>query len=1664
VAAARPAAGAQAASGLYLVQFRDHLQPAWRATLAAGRVELLEYVPDDAFVARLESVSLPELRALPFVQWVGQYKAEYKVHGRLLANAGQKPGEQAVTVLLAPSARPDEIASARGAFKAIHQHAKHRFGTVFRGLVPSGSLQTLAESSAVLWIEPAPKMKLYDELSAEIIGGDCGEHRTCTQLWGFDGAGVRVAVADSGLDTGRTNDMHPDLAGRVAAFFFYGNLTDASDEHGHGTHVAGIIAGNAATGEADEEGNLYGLGVAPGAWIIAQRMFDGAGNFEAPPSFEVLTHDAVRAGAEIGNNSWGDDTQGRYDVSAAEFDALVRDADLEQVGDQQYFLEFSAGNAGPGTQTIGSPAVAKNVIATGASQNNRFDFLIYDEGQEAMADFSSRGPAEDGRIKPDVVAPGTWIASLRSQFADDNNAWLEISPNYMYMGGTSQAGPHIAGAAAVFLQYYVDTYAIGKPSPALIKAALISSAVDMEDEAGTGPTPNMDEGWGRVDLTEIIGSELTHDFVDQTNLLSTGQAYERQIIISSADQPFKVTLAYTDYPGFPAVLPALVNDLDLEVIGPDGRVYRGNQFDLGESVPDAPGNDNLNNVECVRISVPFAGEYRVRVIARNVAQDSRVDTPNDVDQDFAVVISGNILPPEAGVVLLDRSAYRAPSQVHIKLYDADLMGLDSAEVLMRSATESNGVPVVLHLQPASGAFTGSVATALGPATSDNRLQIAHGDWMQVDYFDIIDGIWRFAHATADLQPPVITQVSTTNRFGQTVVSWLTDEPANAIVRFNTNSTLIRSATNYVFSTMHAVELTNLVVGRTYSFAVESTDIAGNTTSTNNNGVPYTFVAQPTATVLLVNNYIADDSGESVLIPVSTYTNALAQNGVSFDVWNATSDGAALPGFSILKPYPLVIWRVNDSFYRSDSIPAAQQSAIQQYLTNGGSFFMASMEILSRLGTVPFRTNVFFCQTFVPNDLFGGCVGCDEDVGVGTIEGESSDAISRNIFLTLDYSDYPMIDFLGIGPDVSDTFGADTNAAPMLFDLVSGKTCGIRYPRTGQDSTGRVVFCSFPLDAIPDSGLNPNNRASFLRRVIQFLAPGSVTSANLAFDQAEYRLPDLVTVEVSDADLAGGPGPVVRFRSDTDPSLIPITLQETPTPGLFRGFIPVVSGTDPPDTNLLHALHGDRIYAEYFDASSAETIVTEAEIDSVIPNITGIVVTPGYEDTVIAWSTDEPTDGLVQFGESTFLGRTAYNPEFTLDHELLLTGLVPDRVYFFQVVSRDPAGNAGVDDNSTNLYMFRTLAPFQPPYVDDMDSAATVTNWSVFSNDGSEAHWQLGVPNNGVETMAHSPPNCWGSCLHGGNFGYIDTFLISPAIELTGGNVATLRFWHSYDFTEDPGSDIFQGGELLIITNSLSDPLSLAEYFDANFAWEPEEIDLNPYLGRVIFLVWHHALISIDNLPRAGWLVDDVSVVMSNVPPVTIEVTNNLAQARFVLSGPVSRAGQGYRTVVTNAPPGTYTVSFNAVPYYITPPRQTNTLPAGASVVVRGNYSIVDNNANGLPDPWEQQYWGTNGVNHNRNTDGDGDGLKDYAEFVAGTNPTLANSHLRVSSYHVQANGMIVLQWPSVAGRIYQVQGSTDLVNWTPLSTWIQASSGTTLYSPPPPPSGPPRFYRIEVRP
>jgi hypothetical protein len=608
--------------------------------------------------------------------------------------------------------------------------------------------------------------------------------------------------------------MHPDMRGRVTGFQYYGDLTDGSDGYGHGTHCAGIIAGDAATGETDpDSGQFYGLGVASGADLFVERIFDADANEADPfPSDETLTHDAVRHGAKIGSNSWGNDVQGEYDTDCAQFDELVRDADADTAGDQPYILEFSAGNAGPNTQTIDSPACAKNVIATGASENVpgtlAETYGLYADGPDTICDFSSRGPCADGRIKPDLVAPGSWIASAASSAAPDEAAiaWTTIDNYYVYMGGTSMSGPHAAGAAAVFVQFYQSTHTNASPSPALVKAALINSADELDEaNGGPGPVPNNDEGWGRINLTNIVVPNVNaapryFQYLDQTVLLTNSQVYSQHFFVQGSDQPLKITLAYTDVPGFPGALPALVNDLDLEVVGPDGTLYRGNQFGAGESVPNAPTPDQLNNVEGVYLSQPAPGDYLVRVRASKVVQDARLDTAA-IDQDFALVSSGNLARTGAGFILLDRPSYTAPGVMKIEVFDAARAASNSVSVLVTNLTKHLGTDVVLPATGNYGVFTGAVATVTGPAGA-GQIQIANGDSLEADYFDS-SGTKRIATAVADLVPPAISGVTASADLGVLTITWQTSEPANSIVQYGTNSANLNLAvTNAALVTSH----------------------------------------------------------------------------------------------------------------------------------------------------------------------------------------------------------------------------------------------------------------------------------------------------------------------------------------------------------------------------------------------------------------------------------------------------------------------------------------------------------------------------------------------------------------------------------------------------------------------------------------------------------------------------------------------------------------------------------------------------------------------------------------------------------------------------------------------------------------------------------------------
>lgn len=1672
-----------AVSGLFLLQFADRMQPEWRDALRSRGVDLLRFVPDDAFVVEVVSNRLGELRSLPFVRWIGVYEPRHKLHPRLMRQLATNAFGNAIEVKLLANPRLGVagISLLSRVFEpGARSHLNASLGAVITGRILPARLATLARSPRVLWVELAPRMKLVDQVATLIVTGEGSgaPPRPHVHELGFDGRGVTVSVADSGIDLGEPDGLHPDLAGRVDAFIAYGGLPDASDEHSHGTHVAGIVAGNGATGETDDDGNLWGLGVAPGAHLVAQRIFDAVGDYFPPPTYEALTRDAVRNGAYIGSNSWGDDTQGQYDISAAEFDALVRDADALTPGEQPYVLEFSAGNAGPGGQTIGSPAVAKNVIATGATENNRFGFGIYDSGQEVMADFSSRGPCEDGRIKPDITAPGTWISSVKSQLAGEENAWSPINANYLYQGGTSQAGPHASGAAAVLVQWYRQTHAGANPSPALVKAALINSADDMgtavipdgsDDGSGDGgivvgdtaPVPNPDEGWGRINLENLIDpAGVRFDFTDQGDGLATGKVAERRII-AGPEEALKITLVYTDVPGLPAAIPALVNDLDLEVVAPDGLLYRGNAFADGEAVAGTPEGDRINNVEAVHISTPQAGEWIVRIRAHNVVQDVHHRTNGAPEQDFALVVSGRLPLPGEGVISWGRDAYRAPADATIRLVDSQLASQSTVVVTVRSTTESAGFPLTLFRSSVGGSFTGRVDLAAGPVNStDAVLQVRDKDELTVTYVDASPAGERVATALIDLTPPVVADVATIAEFGHVAVQWITDEPADSFVYFGITNAVTNLVSDLGFRAQHRLELPELDAGTNYYYFIVSSDKAGNVTTNTIEGRYYRFVGPKVAAALLVYSPESTFGPDGLLSEtpypgIEAWTSPLDSIGLEYEVWD-TSRGL-VPSGNDLRPYRLVLWRPEELVQPSPGLVTALGAYVQQ----GGALFVSSFDLLTRLRELN--------DTNFPSDILH-LAGFDEDKGANHLKGLAGDPVGGGIELDLNYDAFPsglFIDLLGISwPEGPDHLRIGTNGA-AVFQQEDGRPVGVRYPRTGQDSKGRVVFYSFALESVPAEDPAPNNRATVLGNALNFLVPNLRDSSGIAFDQGAFTLPSSVVVEVIDSRRSGSVSASLTVGARPARA---VNLVETVQKGVFRTRL-TLSATGANPDQLIGA-GGETILASYVDAVARETSAT-ALIDTIRPLISGVESDPAYNEVTVVWDTDKETDATIRFGESagddSFLTRSAYSAELATSHEVVLRGLLPDRDYYFQVVSRDAAGNSTTDNNGGKLYSIRTLKPLVPPWEDSLEAGRV--GWAVFEDasvfggdigdgeDGgsgfSSVGWQFGTPQNNHQVEAHSGTNCWATNLKGDAVDFASTDLISPAVSLIGGNHATLKFWHNYDFQdvgtggEDDGGfgDIhIEAAQIALSTNNggtWNDIYSNQD--ETSLGWEEIRVDISKYVGQVVRFRFNYQMFSFNTADRLGWLIDDVAVEMNAVAETVIRVTNNLAGARFVISGSNNVAGEG-REFRTNVATGPYVIAWLPVPYYVTPPSQTNVLTTNGPLVFVGTYTFPDANQNGISDLWEQQYFGRVDAIHPATTDTDGDGATDFGEFLAGTDPVRPESVLNIIGPLVQPNRTVHFEWWGVVGKEYRLEISNDLEHWVTGSDAIRGRGDTAVVS------------------
>lgn len=277
---------------------------------------------------------------------------------------------------------------------------------------------------------------------------------------------------------------------------------------------------------------------------------------------------------------------------------------------------------------------------------------------EGMVPFSSRGPTNDGRIKPDLIAPGSCILSTKSSLAVDSQFWgVSPDPDYMFKSGTSMATPMVSGAAAIVRQYLVllksreeDRKKWRKktekfcPSAALVKAILIHGARrisgqyekaknDAEDHSpdSLGHIPNNSQGFGRLDLEESLfpPAPITIEIFDG-HRVSTNEQREYQFLLQNDAVSFKATLVWTDSPG-----KSLQNDLTLIVHTPDDKEFHGNF--VGAQNPSR-NFDDKNNVEKIIIEKPILGIYRIGVKGDNVPKKA----PGGRGQDYALVISADL--------------------------------------------------------------------------------------------------------------------------------------------------------------------------------------------------------------------------------------------------------------------------------------------------------------------------------------------------------------------------------------------------------------------------------------------------------------------------------------------------------------------------------------------------------------------------------------------------------------------------------------------------------------------------------------------------------------------------------------------------------------------------------------------------------------------------------------------------------------------------------------------------------------------------------------------------------------------------------------------------------------------------------------------------------------
>ena len=905
--------------GTYLVQFSGPVLSGQREQLEAAGATVVSYIPRYTFVVRMTDEARARAQGLSFVRWVGAYRPAYKLASELAAGGGTTT----MVVLLFPDA---DLAAERSALEAmgasIVEATDSGRNKIVRVTADAGLAPTITSRGDVAWVEVYHQPQMNNAAAQWVTQTNITNNR---RIWdmGLHGEGQVVHTSDSGIRSSHNQFRDPlvpittfgDFPSHRKIIAYVPALPgivfgDASGASFHGTHTAGTICGDDSPFAAD---------LRDGMALKAKIFFTDAGNLTnsitAPGDLNLLFTPPYlgNAGgaARVSSNSWGA-ASNNYDVNAMTVDQFMWDH-------KDFAIFYSNGNTFTAAQ-VGSPAVAKNCVSVGATQNGA--------ASGVKASFSSEGPAEDGRRKPTLCAPGDGVTPL-SGVSSANGA---NDTGYKGLAGTSMASPAAAGAATLMRQYLTDGwYPTGAPVPAngfapsaaLIKAMAISST---DDDMPGHSLPDNAVGWGRIKLDNVLffpGDAIRAALVDDNAGLVTGQYAEYQLYVTNTSVPLKITLCWTDREGNPASLTQLVNDLDLTVTDPNGIPYLGNVLTSSQSVPGGAA-DFLNVEEGVRLNVPVAGRWTIRVSGTNVPFGP---------QPFAIAATGGV-GNVSGLVTLDRHVYGRSDQITVRVDDADAAG--PIAVSVSSSTES---AEALTLTGAGGVFTGTIATTpLAPTSGDGMLSVSHGDAVTVTYADAAPAGVVTAAASIDFDGPVISGVGATERGETQLVGWNTSVQATGRVYYGTTPALGQaSAPQPELTLAHGVLLTGLAPETEYFYDVESVDQGGNLTRDDNAGSHYRFVSGQRGDILVV-------IGDGSFPATGNYVDALLERG-----WNpAVLEGGTIENPLVgnrdagMRSYTAVWWQVGLEQY--PPVPDAVRDSLDRLMAGGARLAVTGHDI------------------------------------------------------------------------------------------------------------------------------------------------------------------------------------------------------------------------------------------------------------------------------------------------------------------------------------------------------------------------------------------------------------------------------------------------------------------------------------------------------------------------------------------------------------------------------------------------------------------------------------------------------------------------------------------------------------------------------------------------